>query len=135
MEPNMPNVPGIVGALLGFLFNIAVPLGLFVWGRSVARKRGGRRWRLASYLPLVAALAPMVGVFFTVLALIHTFGAVASADPSTKARLLAEGIATAMWSTAIGTGVAVVVYIASVVTFAIGELQQPRANPPLRVVR
>ena len=130
MEPNLPSGPGLLGALLGFLFNIAVPIALFVWGRSVARKRAGRAWRLASYMPLAAAIAPMVGVFFTVLGLIHAFGAVATADPSSKARVLSEGIATAMWSTAIGLGVAIVFYVASVVTFAVGELQAPRVPPP-----
>lgn len=135
MEPNVSNGPALLGALLGFLFNIALPLGLFVWGRSVARKLGGRAWRQASYLPLGAAIAPMIGVFFTVLGLIHAFDAAATADPSTKAHVLSTGIATAMWSTAIGTGGGIVIYIASIVTFAVGELQSRHEHPPARAVR
>jgi hypothetical protein len=128
METNLDTGPGLVGAVIGFLFNIAVPFGLFAWGRSVAKRRGGRGWRLASYLPLVAALASMVGVFLTVLGLIQAFGAVAQIDPSSKARVLSEGIATAMWSTAIGMGLSIALYIASVVTFAAGELTKPRTG-------
>jgi len=97
-----------------------------IWGRSVAKKRGGRGWLLASYLPLLAATASMVGVFFTIVGLIRAFGAVAHADPSSKATLLAEGIATAMWATALGVGVSLVLYVASIVTFAVGELTARR---------
>lgn len=132
METNLDTGPGLVGGMIGFLLNIAVPIALFAWGRSVANRRGGRGWRLASYLPLVAALASMVGVFLTVLGLMRAFGATASTDAASKATVLSEGIATAMWGTAIGMGLSIALYVASVVTFAVGELTKPRTDGPAR---
>lgn len=122
MEPSLSGGANLLGAAVGLLVHVAVPVALVIWGRSVARKRGGRGWLLVSYLPLLAAMASTVGVLFTIVGLIRAFEAVAHADPASKATLLAEGIATAMWATAIGIGVSILLYVASIVAFAVGEL-------------
>lgn len=116
----------VASGFIGLLMNLVFPLVLFAWGRSVAKRRGGRSWRLASYMPLIAVISSMLGFLLTVFGLIRSFGAVASVDPSQKAAQLSAGIAMAMWATAIGLGISVVLYIASIVTFAIGELTKPR---------
>ena len=126
----MTEGPGLVGGAIGFLVNIAIPLALFAWGRSVANRRGGRGWRVASYLPLVAALASLVGFFFTIVGLIGAFEAVSDTDAASRATVLSQGIATAMWATAIGMGLSIVLYVASIVVFAVGELTKPAAVTP-----
>jgi len=55
-----------------------------------------------SYLTLIANLSTLMGLLGTIQGLIQSFSAVASADPSQKAQLLANGIATAMNTTALG---------------------------------
>lgn len=54
------------------------------------------------YLALTANLAMLSGLFGTVTGLIVAFGAVAGADPSSKATMLAKGISEAMNCTAFG---------------------------------
>jgi hypothetical protein len=126
VDSDLSSGANLLSAAIGLLVQVAVPVALVLWGRSVAKKRGGRGWLLASYLPAVAAIASTVGVFFTIVGLIRAFGAVAHADPSSKATLLSEGIATAMWATALGVGASIVLYAASIVIFAVGELTARR---------
>jgi len=59
------------------------------------------------YLAVLSNAATLAALFGTITGLIKTFGAVASADPSTKAALLSAGISEAMHCTAYGLGVAV----------------------------
>lgn len=54
------------------------------------------------YLALIANVSTLIGLLGTIQGLIASFAAVAGADPSEKAKLLAEGIATAMNTTAFG---------------------------------
>ncbi len=54
------------------------------------------------YLALIANVSTLIGLLGTIQGLIQSFAAVADADPSEKSRLLAEGIATAMNTTAFG---------------------------------
>lgn len=54
------------------------------------------------YLALLANLAMLSGLFGTVIGLIAAFGAVAGADASSKATMLAKGISEAMNCTAFG---------------------------------
>lgn len=107
--------------LLGFLIHVLVVAALVVWGRRVARERGGRGWRIASYLPIVGIGASMLGVLGTVVGLVRAFGSVAGADASHRAELLSDGIATAMWSTALGLGTAVVLYVGCFFAFLYGS--------------
>src|ERR1700722_2291751 len=70
--------------------------------KPAAEKRIGSLWSLAN-------IATLVGLLGTVLGLIHTFGAVAAPGLSTadRQRILASGIAEAMYNTAFGLGIAV----------------------------
>lgn len=63
------------------------------------------------YLALLANLAMLSGLFGTVVGLIGAFGAVANADSSTKATLLAKGISEAMNCTAFGLLAALIALI------------------------
>lgn len=55
-----------------------------------------------SYLALMANLSTLLGLLGTIQGLIQSFAAVAQAQASEKAQLLAEGIAVAMNTTALG---------------------------------
>ena len=55
-----------------------------------------------SYIALLANVATLLGLFGTITGLIKTFGAMANADASEKAKLLGLGISEAMYSTAAG---------------------------------
>jgi biopolymer transport protein ExbB len=59
------------------------------------------------YLAMFANVATLVGLFGTIVGLIHAFAAVASVDPAEKASLLARGISEAMNNTAFGLGIAI----------------------------
>jgi biopolymer transport protein ExbB len=54
------------------------------------------------YLALVANVSTLIGLLGTIYGLIQSFAAVASADPASKAQLLALGISKAMNTTAFG---------------------------------
>ncbi len=60
-----------------------------------------------SYLAVIANVATMTGLLGTIFGLIQAFGAVSVADPETKGRILANGIAVAMNTTAFGLIVAI----------------------------
>jgi biopolymer transport protein ExbB/TolQ len=63
--------------------------------------------RRTGYLAMLGNVATLIGLFGTILGLIHGFGAVATADPSQKATLLARSISEAMNNTALGLGIAI----------------------------
>ncbi len=67
-----------------------------------AEKRVGALWSLAN-------IATLIGLLGTVFGLIQTFAAIASPDLSAadKQQMLANGIAEAMYNTALGLGIAV----------------------------
>jgi biopolymer transport protein ExbB/TolQ len=75
--------------------------------KPAIEKRIGSLWSLAN-------IATLVGLLGTVVGLIHTFGAVAAQGLSQadKQRILANGIAEAMYNTALGLGIAVTCMIA-----------------------
>ena len=54
------------------------------------------------YLSLVANVSTLIGLLGTIYGLIESFAAVATADPASKAKLLALGISKAMNTTALG---------------------------------
>lgn len=55
-----------------------------------------------NYLGLIANVSTLIGLLGTIQGLIQSFAAVADANPADKARLLANGIAVAMNTTALG---------------------------------
>ena len=78
--------------------------------KPAVEKRIGSLWSLAN-------IATLVGLLGTVLGLIHTFGAVSAPGLSAadRQRILANGIAEAMYNTAMGLGIAVVCMIAHLI--------------------
>ncbi len=78
--------------------------------KPAVEKRVGSLWSLAN-------IATLVGLLGTVLGLIHTFGAVAAPGLSAadRQRILASGIAEAMYNTAFGLGIAVTCMIAHLI--------------------
>jgi biopolymer transport protein ExbB len=78
--------------------------------KPAVEKRIGALWSLAN-------IATLVGLLGTVLGLIHTFGAVSAPGLSAadRQRILANGIAEAMYNTALGLGIAVTCMIAHLI--------------------
>lgn len=60
-----------------------------------------------AFLATVANVATLLGLFGTILGLVHSFEAVGHADPQQKSAMLASGIATALNATMLGLGVAI----------------------------
>ncbi len=60
---------------------------------------------------LIASASTLLGLFGTILGLMQTFEAIANADSAEKGKMLGEGIATAMNSTAVGLVVAILAMI------------------------
>lgn len=107
--------------VVGLMVQLALPLGLFAWGRSIARTRPGTVWKVLAVTPLLAAVAALAGLLGTIVGLTRAFGSLDGVDPSGRASALSDGIATAMWSTAVGLGVAVSLYVVCIVAFAFGQ--------------
>ena len=76
--------------------------------------------RLAVRSLLLGVFLPPVGILATASGLHRAFGAVAGADPSTKATLLAQGIAEAMNATAFSLAAALLPIAVAVVLFVRG---------------
>lgn len=78
--------------------------------KPAVEKRIGSLWSLAN-------IATLVGLLGTVLGLIHTFGAVSAPGLSAadRQRILANGIAEAMYNTAMGLGIAVICMVAHLI--------------------
>jgi len=121
-----PSLPAMCGAEL---IPLLIVIGLFLWGRSVAAKHDTRGWRLASWMPIAGIVVHHLGLVGTIVGLVHAFGAVASVAPEQRASQLSDGIATAMWATAFGVGLSLLLYLASVITFAIGSWTPPASSP------
>jgi ABC-type Fe3+ transport system permease subunit len=64
---------------------------------------------------IVSAVAPLVGVAVTLFSLQGAFSQSSSADPSEKARVLAEGISNSMNATAWGMVVSILALVSSVI--------------------
>ena len=74
-----------------------------------------------SYLALTANLSTLLGLLGTIQGLIQSFAAVAQAAASEKAQLLAEGIAVAMNTTALGLVSAISLMVVHSFLMAKGE--------------
>ena len=59
----------------------------------------------------MANIATLIGLLGTISGLIRAFGAVSHADASQRSAILSDGIAEAMWNTALGLGIAVLCMI------------------------
>ncbi|MDP2310877.1 MAG: hypothetical protein Q8P18_32965 [Pseudomonadota bacterium] len=126
MSPSeLPILVAVVGALV---LNGAFAVALVFWGRWVAQRQGGGRWRYVAWAPLVGFALNTLGLALTIVGLIHAFDAVALAPPEQKVAQLAEGITFAMRATAILAPIAVVLYVGSTVAFLVGSLRAPRGE-------
>jgi len=74
-----------------------------------------------TYLALAANLSTLLGLLGTIQGLIQSFAAVAQAAASEKAQLLAEGIAVAMNTTALGLISAISLMVIHTILMARGE--------------
>lgn len=74
-----------------------------------------------SYLALTANLSTLLGLLGTIQGLIASFAAVAQAEASQKAQLLAEGIAVAMNTTALGLVSAISLMVVHSILMSRGE--------------
>ena len=77
--------------------------------------------RNLGYLALTANLSTLLGLLGTIQGLIQSFAAVATAEASQKAQLLAEGIAVAMNTTALGLVSAISLMVVHAYLTAKGE--------------
>jgi biopolymer transport protein ExbB len=64
------------------------------------------------YLAMLGNVATLLGLFGTIVGLIHAFGAVANANPADKATILASSISEAMNCTAFGLATAIPALVA-----------------------
>lgn len=74
-----------------------------------------------SYMALAANLSTLLGLLGTIQGLIQSFAAVAQAEASQKAQLLAEGIAVAMNTTALGLISAISIMVVHAILTTRGE--------------
>lgn len=85
-----------------------LPEDLLAQGLSIVLSEQIMRVRQrTAYISMIANVATLLGLFGTIVGLIHSFEAVGHADPQQKAALLANGISTAMNATMLGLGVAI----------------------------
>ena len=68
--------------------------------------------RRTGYLAMLGNVATLLGLFGTIVGLIHAFGAVANANPADKATILSASISEAMNCTAFGLATAIPALIA-----------------------
>lgn len=74
-----------------------------------------------NYLSLVSNVSTLIGLLGTIQGLIESFAAVASADPASKAKLLAMGISKAMNTTALGLVAAISIMVVHSILSSKGE--------------
>ena len=76
--------------------------------RDAAANESMRHEHLLSYVGLIGALAPMIGLLGTVWGMVKSFMEIAASTTSPKPAKLAEGISTALITTLIGLVIAIV---------------------------
>jgi hypothetical protein len=111
----------------GVAFQLAASLGLFAWGRWVARRHSQAGWRYAAWAPLVAGGLGAIGTGLTVAMLVRSFAEVGRLAPEDKARTLAEGISEAMNVGSFFILPSSVLYTVCFATFLVGSLRSPAA--------
>lgn len=124
MDHSTGGVAAAVGAAVGA--QAALTAALFYWGRRVALRQGGGRWTTASWLPVWAGALWLAGLLGTVGGLFHAFGAVSEEPPEDKARVLADGISTAMWATALLGVPSGLLYLTAILVFGMGTVRNGR---------
>jgi hypothetical protein len=111
----------LVGTLL--VAQLVVPLLLFAWGRTVARRRAGeRQWRWVSRLPLVTLAISALGYVVPLLGIV---GSTRVADTASRAGMLARAIASGMNVGAVTLALSLVVWVGSSIALAYGAFGGP----------
>ncbi len=110
--------------------------GLVLWGVSVARTRATRPWWLAAGMPFLALVAHLAATTRTVDALLPAVESLANGLGADRLPALADSLASAKWSTAMGFGLSLILYVGSIGTFARGsrptrEVRRSRSPPSL----
>lgn len=120
-------VIGIV--LLVVVAQLAMLVGLVVWGRWVARRRGGGIWSFLAWTPLWGQGISCLGMGLTSVHLIGAFEAVSAVSAENRATQLADDISASMNFTALFGVVGMVIWIGSPLIFLVGTLLGPRLSP------
>lgn len=77
-------------------------------GLAIALSEAGQKiHKRTQFLSTIANVATLLGLFGTIMGLIHSFNAVGSASAQERASMLAAGISTAMHATMMGLGIAI----------------------------
>ena len=97
-----------IGVSRAHLPEIVIEDGL----RIATHQAQGLVQKRINYLATIANVSTLLGLFGTILGLIHSFEAVGHADAQQKSALLSAGISTAMNATLLGLGVAIPCMIA-----------------------
>lgn len=113
-----------VGVLGTALVELVATVALAWWGARVGRIHGGA-WRHLVWLPIAGFALAVTGSLVAVVQLAGAFDAVADADPSQKAVLLAQGISRAMNALAVFLALSGLATLASLVGCAVGTLRAP----------
>jgi hypothetical protein len=110
--------------LVGILVQIAIASLLRWLALRIAKRRGTTFWRWAAWAPLVGLAFAVGGAIVSSAILVHTLRAIAFADPSIKASLLAKGISEAMNCSALLVLLTLVMYVGSAITSLAGWLKK-----------
>jgi hypothetical protein len=111
--------------LVAALMPLAGSIGLWLWGRHVAKNRRGLWWSRLARVPFLALALLVIGVGSGLVPFIRAMGSVAEAEPAMKDQLLAQGIAEAVDCAALFSVPAGLLYVALFVAFAVGSLRPP----------
>lgn len=110
----------------------AVAIALHWWAGRVAARQETRFYRRARVLPMVALGLALTGIATCMALLVRAFGAVAVADPATKATQLAQSISMAMNCTALFLIPTALCYLASIAISIVGTLKEGGSSRPDR---
>ena len=103
--------------------------------RVVVDEEGERIQARTGFLSTIANVATLLGLFGTILGLVHSFEAVGAASAQERSAMLAAGISTAMNATMLGLGVAIPCMVAfSFLTYRTTRLVAELERAAVRVV-
>jgi hypothetical protein len=109
---------------IGLVLQVLMTLGLAMWGRWVAKRRGGgRAWVWAARGPWVSLVLLTLGTLVSVRMLNSAFHQVQAASASDRQHLLSNGIAKAMRVSAIFLIPGYSVLLVCVTMFIVGSLR------------
>ncbi len=111
--------------LVALVLHLVVLVGLWLWARAVARRHRSGYYAAARWLPAVAAFLLGAAYGVSVFQLVRAFGAVASADASSKATLMARGISDGMYAGTIPALLAVALLALSTLSSLVGTFSSP----------